>query len=68
MGEKENTRDYNRNMTKQKNNNKQAQEENRQRKNTRNSRGEDFDSGKLRNLKQESKLSNMFSDPEGRNV
>ena len=65
LGEKDNTREYNRNMIKQKNNNKQAQEENRQRKNSRGSRGEDFDSGKLRNLKQESKLSNMFSDPEG---
>ena len=65
LGEKDNTREYNRNMIKQKNSNKQAQEENRQKKNTRGSRGEDFDSGKLRNLKQESKLSNMFSDPEG---
>ncbi len=65
LGEKENTRDYNRSMTKQKNNNRNGQDEARQRKNNRASRGEDFDSGKLRNLKQENRLSNMFSDPEG---
>ena len=66
IGEKENTRDYNRNMTKQKNNNKNSGDESRQKKGAKTSRGgEDFDSGKLRNLKQENKLSNMFSDPEG---
>lgn len=64
MGEKENTREYNRTMTKQKSN-KNSGDENRQRKNSKSSRGESFDSGKLRNLKQENKLSNMFSDPEG---
>lgn len=64
MGEKENTREYNRSMTKQKNN-KNSNDDNRQRKNSKSSRGESFDSGKLRNLKQENKLSNMFSDPEG---
>ncbi len=62
--EKENVREYNRNMTKQKNNSKGADEA-RQRKGTKNTKNEDFDSGKLRNLKQENKLSNMFSDPEG---
>jgi len=62
--EKENVREYNRNITKQKNNSK-GPEEARQRKGTKNTKNEDFDSGKLRNLKQENKLSNMFSDPEG---
>ena len=65
LGEKENTRDYNRNMVKQKSNNKNSGEEARQRKNSKSGRNEEFDSGKLRNLKQENKLSNMFSDPEG---
>ena len=65
IGEKDNTRDYNRSMTKQKNNNKNSGDENRQRKGAKSGRGEEFDTGKLRNLKQENKLSNMFSDPEG---
>lgn len=63
--EKDNTREYNRNMVKQKNNNNKGSDENRQRKNNKSTRNENFDSGKLRNLKQENKLSNMFSDPEG---
>ncbi|MCI8397537.1 MAG: translation initiation factor IF-2 [Clostridia bacterium] len=63
--EKDNTRDYNRTMTKQKNNSRNSADESRQRKSQRTGRSEDFDSGKLRNLKQENKLSNMFSDPEG---
>jgi len=65
LGEKENTREYNRNMVKQKNNSKNSNDEARQRKNSKSGRNEEFDSGKLRNLKQENKLSNMFSDPEG---
>ncbi len=65
MGEKESVREYNRNAIKQKNNNKNSQDESRQKKNSKVGRAEEFDSGKLRNLKQESKLSNMFSDPEG---
>ena len=65
LGEKENTREYNRNMLKQKNNNKNSSDEARQRKGSKSGRNEEFDSGKLRNLKQENKLSNMFSDPEG---
>ncbi len=64
IGEKENTREYNRNMVKQKNNGKSTDEA-RQKKTSKSGRAEEFDSGKLRNLKQESKLSNMFSDPEG---
>ena len=64
LGEKENTREYNRGMGKQRNN-KNMQDENRQRRNTKSRRDENFDSGKLKNLKQENRLSNMFSDPEG---
>ena len=64
LGEKETTREYNRSMTKQKNN-KNNLDENRQRKNAKSRRDESFDTGKLKNLKQESKLSNMFGDIEG---
>ena len=60
LGEKDNTREYNRNMVKQRSNSKGGQDESKQRKNSKTSRGEEFDSGKLRNLKQENKLSNMF--------
>ena len=65
LGEKDNAREYNRNMIKQKNSSKNSGDEARQRKNSKSGRNEDFDSGKLRNLKQENKLSHMFSDPEG---
>ncbi len=64
LGEKETTREYNRSMTKQKNN-KNNLDENRQRKNAKSRKDESFDTGKLKNLKQESKLSNMFGDIEG---
>ncbi len=64
LGEKENTREYNRGMGKQRNN-KNMQDESRQRKSAKSRRDESFDSGKLKNLKQENRLSNMFSDPEG---
>jgi len=65
LGEKENTREYNRNMIKQKSN-RNTSEENRQKKNSGKSRrDEGFDSGKLKNLKQENKLSNMFEDTDG---
>ena len=64
IGEKDNTREYNRNMVKQKGN-KNISEENRQRKNAKSRRNEDFDSGKLKDLKQENRLSNMFGDLEG---
>ena len=62
--EKENTRDYNRGMDKQKNN-RNISDENRQRKNQKSRRNEDFDSGKLKGLKQENRLSNMFEDMDG---
>lgn len=64
LGEKESVREYNRSITKQRNN-KNTTDENRQRKNTKTRRNEEFDSGKLKNLKQENKLSNMFGDLEG---
>ena len=62
--EKENTRDYNRGMDKQRNNRNNS-DENRQRKNQKSRRNEDFDSGKLKGLKQENRLSNMFEDMDG---
>lgn len=62
--EKENTRDYNRGMDKQKNNRNNS-DENRQRKNQKSRRNEEFDSGKLKGLKQENRLSNMFEDMDG---
>ena len=64
ISEKDNTRDYNRSMNKQRNN-KGSQDDSKQRRNSKSSRNESFDSGKLRNLKQENKLSNMFTDAEG---
>lgn len=61
--EKENTRDYNKNIDKQKNNNKF--EENKTKK-SKNKKGESgFDEGKLKSLKQANKLSNMFDEQEG---
>ena len=62
--EKENTRDYNRGMDKQKNNRNNS-DENRQRKNQKSRRNEEFDSEKLKGLKQENRLSNMFEDMDG---
>ncbi len=64
LGEKESVREYNRTAGKQRNN-RNIPDENRQRKNAKSRREEEFDSGKLKNLKQESKLSNMFGDMEG---
>ncbi len=64
LGEKESVREYNRTATKQRNN-KNITDENKQRKNTKTRREEGFDTGKLKNLKQENRLSNMFGDIEG---
>ena len=62
--EKESVRDYSRSISKQKNNNKF--DENKVKKTTRNRRGDgDFDEDKLKSLKQEKSLSNMFNDQEG---
>ena len=62
--EKENVRDYNK-TSKQKNNNSKF-EENRNKKQNRNRKTDsDFNEDKLKSLKQESSLSNMFNDQEG---
>ena len=61
--EKDVTREYNKNNSKQRNNNKQ--DVNKVKKTSKTRRDEDFDSGKLKNLKQENRLSNMFDDQEG---
>ena len=63
--EKENVRDYNKAMSRQKNSsrfdeNKSAKKQSRNRRND----GE-FDEDKLKSLKQEKSLSNMFNDQEG---
>ncbi len=67
LGEKDLTREYNRNKFSQKNMNRNSNssDEARQKKNSRSFREDEFDSGKLRNLKQENRLSNMFSDDDG---
>ena len=64
--EKEVVREYNKNIDKQKNNNRF--EENRLGKKSklrRNGNNNSFDEGKLKSLKQTSKLSHMFNDQEG---
>ena len=63
--EKESVRDYNKSMAKQKNNNKY--DENKSKKTNRNNRKNmgDFDEDKLKSLKQEKSLSNMFNDQDG---
>ena len=63
ISEKENIRDYNK-SNKQKSNNKF--DENKTKKQNRNRRNDnDFNEDKLKSLKQESSLSNMFNDQEG---
>lgn len=59
--EKENVREYNKSIDKQKNN---RYDEQRNKKN-RNKRVDSFDEDKLKTLKQQDKLSNMFNDQEG---
>ncbi len=63
--EKETVREYNKNIDKQKNNNKF--EENKTNKKSKNRRNEasSFDEGKLKSLKQANRLSNMFDDQDG---
>ena len=60
--EKENTREYNKSIDKQKNNSKF--DENRVNKKSRNKKehGSSFDEGKLKSLKQQNRLSSMFDD------
>lgn len=62
--EKETVRDYSKALSKQKSNNKF--EENKAKKQSRNRRDHgEFDEDKLKNLKQERNLSNMFHDQDG---
>ena len=66
VGEKENVREYNKNIDKQKNNNKYDENRtNKKSKGRRNNQQSGFDEGKLKSLKQTSKLSHMFNDQEG---
>ena len=62
--EKDSVREYNKNASKQK---AGKRDENKNRKNVRNNRRDTgrFDEDKLKNLKQERNLSNMFNDQEG---
>jgi len=63
FGEKEITREYNKNKQKT-----TKIDESKAKKNTKSRKGngnENFDSGKLKDLKQTNKLSNMFNDQEG---
>ena len=64
--EKESVREYNRGIDKQKNNNKFNENKTTKKSKSRRGNGDnDFDEGKLKNLKQTNKLSNMFDDQEG---
>ena len=63
--EEKSTREYNRNMDKQKNNNKFDENRNNKKKNTRRNQGDfSINEKKLNNLKQRNNLSNMFDDQE----
>ena len=64
--EKETVREYNKNIDKQKNNNRFDENKNNKKgKNRRNSNNGNFDEGKLKTLKTTNRLSNMFDDQEG---
>ena len=64
--EKENIREYNKNIDKQKNNSKfDENKSTKKSKNRRNSSNSNFDEGKLKTLKTANQLSNMFDDQEG---
>ena len=64
--EKENVREYNKNIDKQKNNNRfDENKNNKKSKNRRNSNNGNFDEGKLKTLKTANQLSNMFDDQDG---
>ena len=66
FGEKEVTREYNRNINKQKNSLKNDEAKiKKNNKSRRNDMEENFDNGKLKDLKQTNRLSNMFDDQEG---
>ena len=64
--EKESVREYNRGIDKQKNNSKFNENKTARKSKTRRNNSEsDFDEGKLKNLKQANKLSNMFDEQDG---
>ncbi len=64
--EKETVREYNKNIDRQKNNNKFDENKNAKKtKNRKNSSNGSFDEGKLKTLKTANQLSNMFDDQEG---
>ena len=63
--EKETVREYNKSIDKQKNNNKFDENRTKKNKTRRNNGGNDFDQGKLKNLKRANRLSNMFDDQDG---
>ena len=64
--EKETVREYNKNIDKQKNNNRFDENKNTKKsKNRRNSNNGNFDEGKLKTLKTANQLSNMFDDQDG---
>ena len=64
--EKEPVREYNKEIDKQKANNRFEENKNsKKNKNRRNNNNRDFDEGKLKSLRQTNKLSNMFDDQDG---
>ena len=63
--EKENIREYNKNIDKQKNNNKFDENKTNKKSKNRKNQNSSFDEGKLKSLKQTSKLSNMFEEQDG---
>ena len=64
--EKEPVREYNKEIDKQKANNRfEENKNNKKNKNRRNNNNRDFDEGKLKSLRQTNKLSNMFDDQDG---
>ena len=63
--EKESVREYNKNLNKQKNNEKYEDKSKKSSSKTRRNNNGEFDEDKLKSLKQESKLSNMFHDQDG---
>ena len=63
--EKETVREYNKNIDKQKNNNKFDENKTAKKSKNRKNQNSSFDEGKLKSLKQTSKLSNMFEEQDG---
>ena len=63
--EKENVREYNKSIDKQKINNKFDDNRNTKKTKGRKTNSEGFDHGKLKSLKQANRLSNMFEDQDG---